>query len=434
MAAVFHLLTGTSASVVLSLVSIALAARSLGPQDYGVLALILTLGQACERLLSFQSWQPIIRYGAPLDEIERRDDLRSLYKYGLALDCAGSSAAWAMASLLAILGHFVLNISWPHVALALLFMVSLLFNFNGTATAVFRLSDRFRVYARLQIITSLARLLASGLAFYAGAGLLGWILVWLLTQILGSMLNILVSIAILHRRGLRRIWSARLRGITARFPDIWRFTWGANVSLTIWSSAQQLDTLVVGWLVDPAAAGMYQLTKKVSRVVQQVGSQVEAVVYPDLSRMWAAGQRSKFIGLILRMELVLASFGGLCCVGAFLLGHYAISATAGAKFVAAAPLLTVQIFAVSLTISGAASRAGLLSMGLQPAVLRTVLASTLAFYLMVAPLIELFGAMGANIAQVMFGMIWLGGLSLALRRGLKQARPAPAPALAVADA
>jgi len=132
------------------------------------------------------------------------------------------------------------------------------------------------------------------------------------------------------------------------------------------------------------------------------------------------------------MELVLAGFGGLCCVMAVLFGGYAISATAGPQFLAAAPLLTVQIFAVSLTICGAASRAGLLSMGLQSSVLRTVLAATLTFYVTVIPLIELFGTMGANIAQVLFGAIWLGGLSLSLRRGLKRARPPHA--LAVADA
>jgi O-antigen/teichoic acid export membrane protein len=423
--AVGHLLTGTSATVCLSLLSIALAARSLGPKEYGVLALILTLGQACERLLSFQSWQPLIRYGATLDPEAKRDDLRSLYKFGLMLDMMGSVGAWATASLLSIGAHFVFGISWAATGTALLYMVSLLFNMNGTATAIFRLTGHFRTIARLQVITAVARLAASALAFALGAGLTGFVIVWMATQILGTLLNILVGMRTLHWQGTARVLAASLTGMSSRFPDLWRFTWGANFSLTIWASAQQLDTLIVGWLADPASAGMFHIAKRVSRVVQQVGSQVEAVVYPDLSRMWAAGQRKKFRRLILQTEFVLASFGAACFVGALLLGDWAIEVTAGTRFAAAGPLLTVQIFAVALTISGAASRAALLAMGRQPAILRTVLAAASTFYGLVAPLIYLMGAMGANMAHVLFGTVWLVGLTLSLRQGLKEERPAP---------
>ena len=418
-----HLLTGTSATVCLSLLSIALAARSLGPKDYGVLALILTLGQACERLLSFQSWQPLIRYGATLDPEARRDDLRALYKFGLFLDVMGSAGAWATASLLSVAAHFVFGISWAAAGTALLYMLSLLFNMNGTATAIFRLTGRFRTIARLQVITAVTRLGASALAFAAGAGLLGFVIVWMTTQALGALLNIIVGMRYLHGEGTTHILRASVKGISERFPDLWRFTWGANFSLTIWASAQQLDTLIVGWLADPASAGMFHIAKRVSRVVQQVGSQVEAVVYPDLSRIWAAGNRAGFIRLILQTEFILASFGAFCFVGALLLGNWAIEITAGSRFAAAGPLLTVQIFAVALTISGAASRAALLAMGRQPAILRTVLAAASTFYCLVAPLIYWKGAMGANMAHVLFGTVWLIGLTLSLRQGLKQDRP-----------
>jgi O-antigen/teichoic acid export membrane protein len=424
--AVGHLLTGTSATVVLSLGTVALAARALGVQQYGVLALILTLGQACERLLSFQSWQPLIRYGATLQDSDGHDDLRSLYKFGLLLDLAGSGGAWAVSSLLLIAGHFLFAIPLSTVGTGLIFMVSLMFNLNGTATAIFRLEDRFRTSARLQILSAVIRLAASVLAFWLGAGLLGFVLVWTITQILQSLLNITVALSLLRQRGVTRIARASLAGISDRFPDLWKFTWGANISLTIWASAQQLDTLLVGWLADPAAAGMFQIAKRVSRVVQQIGSQVEAVVYPDLSRMWAAGNRSSFVRLILQTEFILAAFGGACFVGALLLGRWALVLTAGPRFAGAAPLLSVQILAVALTISGAVSRAALLSMGRQPAVLRTVLAAALTFYCAVVPLIHFMGAMGANMAHVLFGTVWLSGLALSLRSGLRQS-PAPEP-------
>jgi O-antigen/teichoic acid export membrane protein len=424
--AVGHLLTGTSATVVLSLLSITFAARALGPTQYGVLALILTLGQACERLFSFQSWQPLIRYGATLDPARDRDDLRSLFKFGLMLDAMGSVTAWAVASLLAVASHFLFGIPWATVEVALVFLVSLLFNMNGTATAAFRLSGRFRMVAYLQVAVAIVRLGATLFAFATGAGLIGFVIVWGTTQALGALLNIVFAMYLQASIGVTKVLTASLSGMGRRFPNVWGFTWGANISLTIWSSAQQVDTLIVGWLADPAAAGMFHIAKRVSRVVQQVGSHVEAVVYPDLSRLWAEGKKSAFVRLVIETEAILALFGATCFVVALLLSRMVLEATAGPSFGAAAPLLSIQILAVGLTISGAASRAGLLAMGRQPAVLRTVLAAAAAFYCSVVPLIEIFGAMGANIAHVLFGAIWLSGLGWSLREGLRSSRPGAA--------
>lgn len=424
--AVGHLLTGTSATVVLSLLSITFAARGLGPTQYGVLALILTLGQACERLFSFQSWQPLIRYGATLDPIRDCDDLRSLFKFGLMLDAMGSVAAWAAASLFAVAGHFFFGIPWVTIEIALVFLLSLLFNMNGTATAAFRLSGQFRMVAYLQVAVAIIRLAATLFAFATGAGLIGFVIVWGATQALGALLNIAFAMRLQASLGVASVLRASLAGMGRRFPNVWGFTWGANISLTIWSSAQQVDTLIVGWLADPAAAGMFHIAKRVSRVVQQVGSHVEAVVYPDLSRLWADSRKSAFVQLLIETEIILALFGATCFVVALLLSRMVLEATAGPSFGAAAPLLSIQILAVGLAISGAASRAGLLAMGRQPAVLRTVLAAAAAFYCSVAPLIEIFGAMGANIAHVLFGAIWLGGLGWSLRQGLRSSQPGAA--------
>lgn len=417
--AVGHLLTGTSATVGLSLLSVACAARALGPQQYGELAMILTLGQATERLVSFQSWQPLIRYGATMDPALDRSRLLSLYKFGLLLDVGGSAAGWAVASLLAIGSHFVFGVTWNTVGIALLFLLSMLSNFNGTSTAVFRLTDRFRTSAQLQVGSAIVRLAASVLAYKLGGGLFAFAMVWGITQAQGGLLNILVALNLLRRRGLTQIHRASIKEITAKFPDLWTFTWGANVSLTIWASAQQLDVLIVGWLADPASAGLFHIAKRVSRVVQQVGSNVEAVVYPDLSRMRANGDRKAFVNLVIQTEAILVAFGAICLLGAFLFAHWALVLTAGERFAGAAPLLTVQILAVAMTISGAASRAALLAMGRQPAVLRTVLAAASTFYLSVAPLILTIGAMGANIAHVAFGTVWLCGLTLSLRSALR---------------
>ncbi|HKY82061.1 MAG TPA: lipopolysaccharide biosynthesis protein [Sphingobium sp.] len=419
--AVGHLLSGTAATLVLTLLSIALVARLLTPATYGIFAMILTLGQACERLLGFQSWQPLIRSGATIDLQNDQASYFALLKFGWLLDIGGSVAAWAIASGLTIAGHFLFGISTQHVGYALLFLTSLLFNFNGVATAIYRLSGQYRTIARVQVANAAVRLLCVALAYLAGAGLFQLILVWTITQISGSLANFICAMRLLPAPGFRQLLRASAKGINTRFPDLWRFALGSNVSLTLWSSAQQVDTLIVGWLADPASAGLFHIAKRISRVVQQVGAQVEAVVYPDLSRLAAAGKRRAFVRVLVQTELLLAAFGACCFLAMLLVGGPLMRLAVGPHFAGAVPLLTIQILAVTLTISGAASRAGLLALGDQRAVLRTVMACTLAFYCAVFPLIPMIGAMGANIAHLLFAAIWLSGLALHLRRAIRNA-------------
>lgn len=429
--AIMHLLTGSTATLALTLLSIALVARILHPAIYGIFAMILTLGQACERLLSFQSWQPLIRHGASVDLDQDQSSYFALLKFGWLLDIGGSIAAWAIASLLAIAGHVLMGITTQTLGYTLLFLTSLLFNFNGVATAIFRLCDQYRIIARIQVFNAMLRLLFVAAAYMAGAGLLQIIIIWTVTQIIGSLVNFIVAISLLPGRSWRGFLAAPVKGVNTRFPGLWRFALGSNLSLTLWSSAQQVDTLIVGWLADPASAGLFHIAKRISRVVQQVGSQVESVVYPDLSRLVAAGKRRAFVRVLLQTEAMLAGFGLCCFLVILFAGGPLMRLAAGPNFAGAVPLLTIQILAVTLTISGAASRAGLLALGDQRAVLRTVMACTCAFYASVFPLIPHFGAMGANLAHLAFAAVWLGGLAFHLRRAIRHAPWNSAPLAAV---
>lgn len=230
--AVFHLLSGTAATLALTLLSIALVARLLGPAAYGIFAMILTLGQACERLVSFQSWQPLIRNGATVDPDADPATYFALLKFGWLLDIGGSIAAWTIASVLTIAGHYLFGFSFQHVGYTLLFAASLLFNFNGVSTAIFRLAGQYRAVAQIQVANAFVRLLCVAGAYLAGAGMFQIILIWTITQILGSLVNFVFALRLLPQPGFRQLLRARAKGITGRFPDIWRFALGSNLSLT----------------------------------------------------------------------------------------------------------------------------------------------------------------------------------------------------------
>lgn len=425
-----HLLTGNFAGSLIGLVAFALTARALGPVDYGALALTYAYTRAIERLVTFQSWQPLIKYGAGLQDAGRRDDLKALLKFGLVLDLSGAAAAWSVAIVLALVAAPLLAWSDDTLFLVLLYSTVLLFHVSGMPMAVLRLAGRFQVVAYGQVANSVVRLLLCGAAFVLGGGFLVFAAIWIAMQVMGSLTFLWFAFRELRRQDVRGLWRAPLRGITRRFPGLWGFSWSTNLSLTVRSSAQEFDTLLVGALADPASAGLYHIAKRVGRLAQQVGAQVQAVLYPDVARLWARQALAEFRRAVLQVEILLAAFGVGCFLFFLVTAEPLLRWTAGPQFAGAAPLLVVQMLAVTMTLAGSGLRSALLAMGRQQQVLSVVLLATLGFHATALILIPQIGAMGANIAHIVLGVVWLTGLTLAFRRALRpdgSSASAPAP-------
>lgn len=419
-----HLLSGNVVSTVIGLASVALIARGLGPVDYGIFALTFSYTQAIERLVSFQSWQPLIRYGAELRDEEHREDLRRLLKFGLMLDLAGSFAAWLIAIALAVAGKHLFGWSADTIRVVIIYSTVLLFGITGMPTAVLRLAGRFRAVAYGQVGGAIARLIACGIGFVAGADLMQFALIWMATQILSALTTFTIAIHVLHKQDVRGLWRAPLSGVAERFEGLWRFTWTANLSLTLWSSAQQFDTLIVGALAGPQAAGLYHIAKRAGRLSQQMGAQVQAVVYPEVARLWAEGAVVEFRRVVRQVELVLAGAGAVMVAVVAVAARPLIHLAVGPQFAGAAPLLIAQMVAVALAICGSVTRSALLAMGRQQQVLHTVMVSTLIFHCVAFTLVPAIGAMGANFAHIALGTTWLAGLMITFRRSLRSSERA----------
>lgn len=419
LADVAHLLVGNYSGALIALLAVALTARALGPTLYGMLALTIAFARAIERIVSFQSWQPIIKYAAALDAPDRADEFRTLIKFGLLLDIGAAFAGWLIAVGAAMLGGSWLGWNQETIHLVLIYSTVLLFNITGVSTAILRLSGRFRTVAYGQVLGATVRLILCAIAVRAGAGLLEFAFIWMGTQILSALVFLATSMRQLKRQGIHGIIKAPLKGVTDKFPGLWNFAITANLSLTLRSSAFQLDVLLVGALAGPTAAGLYHIVKQVGRLALQVGQQVQAVVYPDVAKLWVAQQLSEFRRAILQVEVMLASFGILTFLAFLFLSEPLLRLTAGPAFTAAAPLLIIQMFAVLLSLCGAGANSALLAMGRQRDTLRVVLVATVAFHATALLLIPRIGAMGANVAHVVLGAIWLAGLALHFRRALR---------------
>lgn len=417
-----HLLSGNVASAGIAMLAVALTARALGPADYGILALIISYARAVERLVTFNSWQPLIKYGAAFGDDLDHPDFKRLIKFGLMLDIGAALLAWVAAVAVALAGGLLFEWQDTTVELVLLYSTVLLFNITGTPTAILRLLGRFRVAAYGPTIAALGRLACCAAGVAMGAGLRTFTLIWMATTILGAVAFLVLTLLQLRKQGVRGLLRPPLRGVAERFPGLWGFAWSSNLSLTIRTSAQEFDTLMVGAFAGPAAAGLYHIAKRVSRVAQQVGVHVQAVLYPDIARLWAEGAIERMRRAVWQVEAMVAAYGLAALLVLLVVARPLLGWAAGPAFEAAAPLVVAQMFAVTLTMTGAASRSALLAMGRQQQVLTRVLVATAGFHITALLLIPRIGAMGANIAHIVMGLIFAGGMIFALRKALASPR------------
>ncbi|WP_085028040.1 lipopolysaccharide biosynthesis protein [Ensifer aridi] len=415
-----HLLTGNALTSLIGLVGFALTARALGPSDYGILALCFTYTSAVERLVNFQSWQPLIKFGAQSKEPET---LNSLLKFGLLLDVSAAATGFLIAVTLVWAFGPWFGISPEMSGLVTLYCAVLPFQISGMPTAVLRLFGKFRSIAYGHVASSILRVGLCAIGFAIGGGLFEFVLIWMAAQIAASLTILTLSLAELRSRGmLAGVLKASVRGITSHFPGLWKFAISTNLSLTLRSSANQIDTLFVGYLAGPAAAGLYHIAKRIGRLAQQVGDQVQAVLFPDLARAWAANALDEFHRAVTQMRGILLGFGIVLVGGIYLTIGPLLRFAVGSQFEAAAPLVVVQSIAVTMMLYATVTRSALLAMGREDRVLRGVLVATIAFHATALTLIPWVGAMGANIAHIVMATIWLSMMTVAYRQtpGMRQ--------------
>ncbi len=84
------LLSGNVTAAILGFISLSIAARALGRSQLGVLALIQAYVMVVDRLVNFQSWQALIKYGAESMVQKDSGKLAGFVKLSTILDASSA--------------------------------------------------------------------------------------------------------------------------------------------------------------------------------------------------------------------------------------------------------------------------------------------------------------------------------------------------------
>lgn len=421
-----YLFTGNMASAVLAVVAFGLAARALGPEQFGVLALLSSYVRFVEKVMSFQSWQALIKFGTEALERNEPAMLKGVLRFGLLLDLATSSIGAVVAIIFALAAAHSFGWSPETQTMLVFFCTVLFFRLQSMPVALLRLFGRFRFFALESVFNSVLRLVLVGIGFVTEQGLWYYVFVWYFMQPLTIATLMFVAWLEARKHAFLNVRAASVKEVVARFQGIWGFAWSTNLSITLRSSTMELDTLLVGYFSDTASAGLYHIAKRLGRMIMDLGVQVQAVLYPEVTRFWVKGDVDGFAHALKQTVGVLAGLSLIAVIGAVILADPILRIVAGAEFAAASDLLIVQAIAASVYLVALGVRPALLSTGHQRELLISTLWSVVLFQISAMILLPIIGPMGANIAHIISAGTWFVTISLWVRKAIAEARKNPA--------
>ncbi len=404
------LISGKAIGGVLSLAYLAIAARSLGPAEMGFLVLAHAYATVIAGIARFQSWQAVIRFGAPMIAAGEPAKFKTLIRFTVKLDLL--SAAFSVAVALVFVGPVAKWLEWPAEAMPWVYAycVAVPFLITASPTGVLRLFDRFRMLGWQLAIMPVVRFVGALILWGAGGGLSGFLFVWILSALLDG--------ASLWALGWREL---KARGLMPRLrvaegeraaPDWLPFMVKTNLSGTVDLARTNLPLLIVGGVLGSAASGFLQLAVNLSNLIAHPANMLYQATFPELSKIAASDGMLAMRKVALRSLATGVLIAAPIVIGFILFREQLAILLGGPEFAPAAPLIALMALAQIVRTASVVLEAGVVTAGRAGYVLGSQTSSALLNILALAIALPLIGVSAAPLS-IMGGWLILVAMYLA---------------------
>lgn len=216
------------------------------------------------------------------------------------------------------------------------------------------------------------------------------------------------------------IWNALPHDVRRSRPAFETKSWTAS-SVRFWLSSileatsQYLDVVVVCWLLDPAAAGLYFAASRLANLFAMLLSALNTFAQRRLPALYFGGEHVKLDRLLFLMAEVTA----LCVVAGlliFMFGAGHLLSLFGAAFVTQQSTLIVLAIGTAVQVAGGPAAAILLLTGHEGRYVPLIGANVALRLIGFLILIPMFGVLGAAIASTISLVIFTVALNVLCRR------------------
>lgn len=407
------LLGGRGFNAVLSLVYLAIAARTLGTEGFGYFALIIALGQAVTGFSSFQTWQFIVRWGADPDkpgvDLGRA---REATGFAVALDGLSVAVGTLASAVLVLTAPLWLDVPPDLLWLTFWYCVVSLLTIRTTPTGMLRLHNEYGRATWAEAVQPIIRAGGAGLAWLYMPNVTGFILAFAASEV-GTAIALWIVAARVQPVSLASI---SLKAIPARHKDAWRFVLSTNMSGSLAVAGKQVMILLVGTFGGAYLAGGFRIANQLGVALIALAQTISKAILPELVQ-----SRDSAVEIARRMANI-AAMAGVAAVGsAILFGRPGIALIAGEQFTGFYWAMIILSIAGAVELVGASLESLLISAGKAHVAFLVRLFPTILALVMLQMAIDWKGAQGAGFAVLGSSVLTVVGFYLAIVN-LKQFR------------
>lgn len=407
-------------SAIASVVTISIAARTLGPHAFGSLALIQAIAVTTEAITAAPSWQSLIRYGSA--KTLTRSDRLGLLKFCFSVDVLGATVGALSTAIILLL----VPLSTP---LAPFYALTAATGLTSTSIGILRLHGNFRQTAWPKLLQALVRLGGSVLAWHFSATLELFLFIWIVSTICGNLFQLYLGLRSMAHSNLavRDILKESIQTTISKNPGIVGFTVSCSLNKTLRQAVKEADVLIVGVALGPAGAAGAKLFKQFASVMVMAVDPVYQIVFPTFSRHWAEGKTKAYSHLLWRVTGYSTLGSAVALLASTVLAPYIIKGVLGTEYLTLANSLRVYLAGSSIAMATFAMvPAALVSVG-STAVLRMNVAVSILYLCLLAVALPVLDLYGLGLATIIYNgarTFWLARMLRGATRRMGQSEPA----------
>lgn len=394
--------------MVFALAQSALIARFLGPERYGVLALVIAYTASIKQFLDSKVGETVVKFIIKYREKGDPTRATAVIKVGYLVDTATAGLAFLIIFLTAgVAARLFIKNPWASGLVRLYATTVLITIPSGTSSALLRIGNRFDRLAQARVIISGFRLAAVLAAVALEGGIIGILIAYLLSEVLSALLLLIFGEGVTRQLGLGIWWKTPVRLLQDEYRQMLRFLVATNGKALFELLQGNAILLLVGYWGTPVQVGYLRFASSIARLLSFPIGPFAKASYPEFARLWSQRKVSALKRISFQLVFLSTSVAFATLIFVYINGARIIILVGGEQYLPSLPVL--RWLALGVTIGVLTNYGHPLLLSIDQAY-SSVIATALGVVTQLAVLTLLFpyiNISAAGVGYVAYHLIWI---------------------------
>ncbi len=402
------LLGGRVGAALFTVVALAIMARELGVEAFGLVILVHTYVLIINGIFSTKAFEAIVKYGLPAHLNNDQASLKNLFSASYCADVLTAVISCLMAILLAPWVAEWLDSDQQFANWMQVYGLVLLATGTSTAKGILRLYNKFAALGFQLGMGPLVRCVLVVAAWLTEGGPVSYLAAWGVGYLVENlMLHWQAWMQVSQQLQAPRWHKPQISRLARRHPGFWPFVGVTYVQGTLDLLPKQLATMLSGIFLGTSAAGLFRVAREIATIVSKPALLLRQAVFTDLTHLWET-RDPRFKTLPVKTALITGSVGLLLALLAIPFGQ-AVLLLFGDGYQQAHWLLVVLLAAASMELAASSLHMSAYAMNKAVSIVLINLFATGVYLAAFAWLTPLYGLIATGWAACLMAAIALLG-------------------------